>query len=92
MNFQNRSLSLIAYANGTTIWHYADRKCKLAEMDLDHFFDPIYALCAVGDKIMVSLNDAYTEVVIVKIHDGNVICKPLTTLEYPKDEPEEEAE
>lgn len=88
--FQNRYLAVIAYANGATIWHYRDLKIKSAEVNLNNFFNPINRLCAVGDKIIVVLNDTYMEVVVVKIHNQNVICRELTSLQYNLDESQEE--
>lgn len=57
MAFQNRNMSVIAYANGFTLWHY---KCDepLSEIMKPDFFAPIWTLCAVGDIIIINADDS----------------------------------
>lgn len=80
--FQNKNLAVIAYANGATIWHYIDRKLESNDIDLEKFFKPIYNLCSVGDKIIVVCKDLYFEAIIVKLRNGNVICKSTNQVEF----------
>ena len=80
--FQNKNLAVIAYANGATIWHYRDTKIEFKDINLDTFFKPIYNLCAVGDKIIVVCKDLYFEVVIARLHHGDVICRILSQVEF----------
>lgn len=81
---QNKNLSVIAYANGATIWHYVDRKLEYSEIDLSNFFNSVFSLCAVGDKFMFNCKDAYFEAIVVKIQGEHVICQEILKLEYPK--------
>ena len=85
MAFQNNKLSVMAYANGFTLWHYKDTKLKRSEID-DNFFSRIYTLCGVGDKIMLNLQDGYYEVIIVEIsgtpNKMQVKLKEIVHLEY----------
>lgn len=57
MAFKNRNMSVIAYANGFTMWHYASTEHTLAEIVADGFFNPVLTLCAVGDIIIINGTD-----------------------------------
>lgn len=52
MAFQNKNLSVIAYANGWTMWHYNANE-PMANIDGKNFFGSIWTLCAVGDLIYI---------------------------------------
>lgn len=52
MAFQNKHLSVIAYANGWTLWHYNAQE-PMADIDGKNFFGSIWTLCAVGDLIYI---------------------------------------
>lgn len=52
MAFQNKNLSVIAYANGWTLWHYNAQE-PMANIDGKNFFGSIWTLCAVGDLIYI---------------------------------------
>jgi len=53
MAFALRNLSVIAYQNGFTLWHYKAEGDRQA-MELPHFFTPAGDNLSVGDMIMVS--------------------------------------
>lgn len=57
MAFQNRNLSVIAYANGFTLWHYKSDE-SLSEITKADYFAPIWTLCAVGDIIIINADDS----------------------------------
>lgn len=57
MAFKNKNMSVIAYANGFTMWHYASTEHTLAEIVADGFFNPVFTLCAVGDIIIINGTD-----------------------------------
>lgn len=80
--FQNKNLAVIAYANGATVWHYRDTKIKYSNINLNKFFNSIYRLCAVGDKIIINVNDVYAEAVIIRLKNGDVICRELSSIKY----------
>lgn len=80
--FQNKNLAVIAYANGATVWHYRDTQIKYSNINLNKFFNSIYRLCAVGDKIIINVNDVYAEAVIIRLKNGDVICRELSSIKY----------
>ena len=57
MAFMNRNLSVIAYANGFTLWHYKSDE-PLSEITKADYFAPIWTLCAVGDIIIINADDS----------------------------------
>lgn len=52
MAFQTKQLSVIAYANGWTMWHYNAGE-PMANIDGKNFFGSVWTLCAVGDLICI---------------------------------------
>ena len=48
MAFQNKNLSVLAYANGFTLWHYTTDDDIYAIMQDSSYFDKIWALAACG--------------------------------------------
>ena len=77
MAFKNRDMSVIAYANGFTLWHYASTEHTLAEIVADGFFNPVNLLCAVGDIIIINGTDTTGMRRIESLADKQV---KLTTL------------
>jgi ketopantoate hydroxymethyltransferase len=57
MVFAVRNLSVLAYANGFTLWHYKAGKEKLATVSRANFFADAADMLAVGDLIMTSAAD-----------------------------------
>lgn len=55
--FETRNLSVLAYSNGFTLWHYKASADTQAEVAARGFFDPGHALLADGDMVLVSAND-----------------------------------
>ena len=52
--FKNRrNMSVIAYANGWTLWCYKDMQTPIEEMVHKGFFDTVKDLMAVGDVIYI---------------------------------------
>ena len=51
MKFENRRMSVIAYADGWTMWLYKDMQEPTEEMMHKGFFNPVKDLMAVGDVI-----------------------------------------
>jgi hypothetical protein len=56
MAFQNKNLSVIAYANGFTIWHYAANETK-AIITAAGYFNPVKTLMNIGDIVIVNASD-----------------------------------
>ncbi len=50
--FRNKNLSVIAFANGWTLWQYYT-KDSLEKVEVDGYFDKINTLCATGDIIII---------------------------------------
>jgi hypothetical protein len=56
MAFQNKNLSVIAYANGFTVWHYAGSEL-LATISAGGFFNDVASLMNTGDIIIINGSD-----------------------------------
>lgn len=54
MTLTLRNLSVLAYANGFTLWHYRAGDEPLAMLDSDEFFGAAADLVAPGDILMAS--------------------------------------
>lgn len=54
MEFSLRNLSVLAYANGFTLWHYRAGDAPLTALDDDGFFTEAADLIAPGDIVMAS--------------------------------------
>jgi hypothetical protein len=57
MTFALRNLSVLAYAQGFTLWHYRGSACPLARATAPGFFNPAADLIAAGDMLLVSAAD-----------------------------------
>ena len=57
MAFAVRNLSVLAYANGFTLWHYKSENDALASVGRSGFFDSAGDMLAAGDMMMVSAAD-----------------------------------
>lgn len=65
MAFKNKNLSVIAYANGFTWWHYVANEDTLAEITADNFFNNVKTLINTGDVIIVNAIDGTCQAVFV---------------------------
>ena len=70
MAFQNKNLSVIAYANGFTIWHYKTND-KLEDL-LDGYFNPAQDLMDVNDMFILNTSDMNCTMFIKEIVNRNV--------------------
>ena len=57
MAFQNKNLSVIAYANGFTLWHYAENE-KIATITASGYFNDLKTLMNTGDVIIINGSDS----------------------------------
>lgn len=81
-----RNLSVVAYVQGTTIWHYRGHEVTLADrllqpVGIQHvqqpgFFDPSSDLMSRGDWIVVSAVDGGVQL-YVDATDPHVVTRPL---------------
>jgi hypothetical protein len=67
MSFAIRNLSVLAYAQGFTLWHYRAGAARLDDAGTDGFFDAASDMFAVGDMLMISAVDG-----------GRVVCVATT--------------
>ena len=55
MSFKNKNLSVIAYTNGFTLWHYAaESNESFIDITKDGYFDVVKTLMEVGDMFIIS--------------------------------------
>ncbi len=57
MDFTIRNLSVLAYAQGFTLWHYKAPAASLAALGRPGFFDHAMDMLAHGDMVMMSARD-----------------------------------
>lgn len=57
MAFQNKNLSVIAYANGFTLWHYASGAETLATITATGYFNDVKTLMNIGDVVIINASD-----------------------------------
>lgn len=56
MAFQNKNLSVIAYANGFTLWHYAANE-TMETICASGYFDDVKTLMNTGDVVIINASD-----------------------------------
>ncbi len=56
MAFQNKNLSVIAYANGFTLWHYSANE-TIATITASGYFNNVKTLMNTGDIIIINGSD-----------------------------------
>lgn len=57
MAFQNKNLSVIAYANGFTLWHYASTTETMTTISASGYFDSVKTLMNTGDIVIINASD-----------------------------------
>ena len=76
MAFQNKILSVIAYANGFTLWHYKEA-ATLATITASAYFDSVKNLMNTGDIILINGSNG-TSIKVVSISDGVITVGALS--------------
>jgi hypothetical protein len=76
MAFAVRDLSVLAYANGFTLWHYKAGDDALASVGTSGFFDNAADMLASGDMMMVSAADGARVLAMAQI-GGKIVAAPL---------------
>ena len=71
MAFKNTNLSVIAYANGWTMWHYRSTE-TLEQITKDGFFDKVFHLAATGDIIILNGADGTVMKVMELTEDRHI--------------------
>ena len=55
MAFQSKNLSVLAYANGFTLWHYTTQDAA-ADVDTAGYFNAAAAMVRVGDMVLANVD------------------------------------
>ena len=76
MAFRNRNLSVIAYANGFTLWHYVEHGETLQEILKPGYFDTVKTLMNGGDIIIINASDGNSIKAITELSPA-VVLKEL---------------
>jgi hypothetical protein len=77
MAFTIRDLSVLAYANGFTLWHYKAGIDSPADAAGDDYFADASDMMAAGDMILISGAKACRMLCIVLAEAGNVHSAPV---------------
>lgn len=75
MAFQNKNLSVIAYANGFTLWHYAARE-TMAQITTNGYFNGVKTLMNIGDIVIINASDT-TAIKRINVTELNVTTGAL---------------
>ncbi|MBN9560973.1 MAG: hypothetical protein J0H14_09640 [Alphaproteobacteria bacterium] len=76
MAFAVRDLSVLAYANGFTLWHYKAGDDALASVGASGFFDGAADMLASGDIMMVSAAEGARVLAMAQV-DGKIVAAPM---------------
>ena len=77
MAFTVRNLSVLAYAQGFTLWHYTSKRDGLAIVAKAGFFDAASDLLTGGDMMLISAPDG-GRASLVAAQAGQVATMPLS--------------
>ncbi|MCC7427213.1 MAG: hypothetical protein IT557_09925 [Alphaproteobacteria bacterium] len=77
MPFRIRDLSVLAYANGFTLWHYQGGADSLATISGLRYFDAAAEMLGAGDLILVAAEDGSRLQRVARISAGRV------TIDHP---------
>ena len=78
MAFAIRNLSVLAYANGFTLWHYKAGSDRLQSVVARDFFADAADMLTQGDLLMISAADGARVVTVAAPEDGLVVTAPLS--------------
>ncbi len=76
MSFAVRNLSVLAYANGFTLWHYKTEADALPNVEAPGYFDDAVDMLANGDMLLVS-GPSGGKVMCMAALEGHVFAAPL---------------
>lgn len=71
MNFVNTELSVLAYANNFTMWHY-NHEGSHEDISKDNFFLKANDMLRKGDLIIINCKDANTSAWVTTVSPDNV--------------------
>ncbi len=70
MAFQSKDLSVLAYANGFTLWHYTTEDTS-AVVDSEGYFNAATDMVRVGDMVMANVDTDGTPASGIFLINGN---------------------
>ena len=76
MAFTNKNLSVIAYANEFTLWHYCATE-TMATISATGYFNAVKTLMNIGDIIIINASDT-TTIKRINITASNVTTAALS--------------
>lgn len=77
MAFQNKNLSVIAYANGFTLWLYTARNDEtMNDIEAPDYFKSVYTLCNTGDVVII-VTPQGVGMRMMCFEDNVLLLKPL---------------
>ena len=77
MAFAIRDLSVLAYANGFTLWHYKTGNDSLSAVAGGNFFADACDMMAAGDMVMVSGGGGARILCVAEAGGNDVLTAPL---------------
>jgi hypothetical protein len=77
MVFAIRNLSVLAYANGFTLWHYKAGKDRLDTISAGNYFADAADMLTAGDLIMISSADGARIMCVALADVETVVLAPL---------------
>jgi hypothetical protein len=78
MAFAIRNLSVLAYANGFTLWHYKSGMDKLDMVSAGNYFGNASDMLTPGDLIMTSVADGARIMCVALVDPKTVVTVPLS--------------
>ena len=78
MAFAMRNLSVLAYANGFTLWHYKTGKDTLDAVSSGNYLGDASDMLTAGDLIMLTATDGARIVCVTLADLETVITAPLS--------------
>jgi hypothetical protein len=77
MAFAIRNLSVLAYANGFTLWHYKAGKDRLEAVAAGNYFADAADMLSVGDIIMITAADGARIMCVALADVETVVLAPM---------------
>jgi hypothetical protein len=78
MAFSIRNLSVLAYANGFTLWHYKAGTDRLQTVVARDYFADAADMLTQGDLLMITAADGARVVTMAPLEDGLTVTAPLS--------------
>lgn len=73
-----RNLSVLAYANGFTLWHYKSAKDRLEKVTSGNYLGDASDMLTAGDLIMITAVDGARIVVVTLADIETVVTAPMS--------------